>query len=397
MCKAGFTLPFRLLDIALTILLLPLLVLILLLNRSAKKKHIVFFVGLEHVINKTADRGIGYANRGFKTIFFSHEWSGLRHDMALDTTIVKYSFSITKDTVNFCRNVLKYQPCYLEVYFEGDALRQLFSAILAKCNGMVIVSIERGVWHGFKEHRVSFWLAYTYIFIFRLSDKIFYRELGLFEIYDRYHLPRSKFVFDHNRVPVYKDIQYEEKASYKTVLYLNSFKTFRRVDLLIKAIPLVKQQVPDVHFDIVGATDQKEIDFVKKELDTLDAADVAEVYLWTPKPRQFYDKASVFVLPAELVFCNFSLIEAMERGIPPVVTGVEDADKIIEHNVSGLLCELNEQSLADSIIQLLRNEELRMRIAKGARAKIISDFDSEFRLDPIVSIIQAKIFNNNAA
>lgn len=383
-----------LVDLLVLLFFLPLMLVVLIANRGKEKRRHVFFIGLEHVINKTVERGIGYQEKGYQSTFFSFEWSGMKHASPFHAEIKKYSFSMTIDTFVFLYYLITYKPAYVEVYFEGNCYRQLWAVLFAKLYGSVVVSIERGVWHGFKEHNVPFLLAQRYIAIFKLSDKIFYRELGLFEIYDRYNLNRDKFYFDYNKVKIKEEPHEHPASDHLEVLYLNGFKSFRRLDLLIKAIPIVRLAVPQARFKIVGARSEADLVFARRELEKIEATDIAEVFYWNPNPDIYYNKASVFVLPAELVFCNFSLIEAMERGVAPVVTRVEDADKIIEDGVDGVLCDMSEHAIASAIVFLLQNEEKRKEIGKQARLKIMKDFNSAKRLDPILEIVESKWFRN---
>ncbi|MFN6946603.1 MAG: glycosyltransferase family 4 protein [Cytophagaceae bacterium] len=378
--------PLHLLDVFFAYLTFPIIAIYVLLKNKATKEKKIFFIGLEHVINKTAERGIGYLEKGYQPIMFSFEWTGMKHSLPFKTEIFKYNSSITIDNIKFAQALINLKPCCIEVYFEGDAYRQYFGVKLSKLFRTKVISIERGVWHGFKEHRVSYLTAKRYVSILKSSDKVFYRELGLFEIYDKYGLPRSKFYFDYNRVKVWKEPDFSKKN--RNVLFLNGFKSFRRLDLLIKAIPLVKTKFPDVEFSIIGARSPEDIDYVKRELDALNIKGDVEIGFWDPDPRRFYDRASVFVLPATLVFCNFSLIEAMERGIHPVVTNVEDADKIIDHNIDGILCDMDENSIAHSIIEMLNDEDKRVEMGRNARKKIIEKFNSEKRLSPIIDLIE---------
>ena len=381
-------------DLCVLFYFVPFIIISLFVTRNGTKKKSIFFIGLEHVINKTIERAITYKDKGYTSSFYSFEWSGMKHALPFNAKINKYSFLITIDTLRFCYHLIKERPCYVEVYFEGNCYRQFFAVLMSKLYGCVVVSIERGVWHGFKEHNVPFLLGLRYIVIFKLSDKIFYRELGLFEIYDRYKLDRNQFYFDYNKVTIREEPIYYRDRESQEVLYLNGFKSFRRLDLLIKSIPIVRKAIPNVKFKIVGARSEADMIFANRELKKINVADIAEVFSWNPNPDSYYKTASVFVLPAELVFCNFSLIEAMERGVPPVVTKVEDADKIIEDGVDGVLCAMTENAIADAIIALLLDETKRERIARGARNKVIRDFNSAQRLDPIIEIIERKIFSN---
>ncbi|MCU0428443.1 MAG: glycosyltransferase family 4 protein [Cytophagaceae bacterium] len=386
-----FSTPFKLLDLLLTVLLFPVLILAVFPFRFATKKRNIFFIGLEHVINKTAERGIGYLEKGLDSYFFSYEWTGMKHTLPFTARIHRYSRSVAFDSAVYAIQLLIRRPCYVEVYFEGSPYRILAAVLLSRFFGCAVVSIERGVWYGFNEHGYFFTEAFTYATILKNSDKIFYRELGLFEVYDKYKIPRSKYYFDYNKVRVKEEPVIADKPTPRNILYLNSFKNLRRLDLFLKAIPIIHNRFPDVRFTIVGARNEEDLQFVERETTQLEIASLTEVYSWTTDPQPYYEKSWIFVLPAELVFCNFSLIEAMERGVPCVVTKVKDADRIIDHGINGLLCDMDEAGIAHACIQLLSDEEERVRVGTMAREKIKTTFNSATRLDPIVEVINEKM------
>ena len=108
---------------------------------------------------------------------------------------------------------------------------------------------------------------------------------------------------------------------------------------------------------------------------------------WTSNSKKYYENASIFVLPADLVYLNFSLLEAMERGVPAIVANVPDVEKIIKNNVDGIITEQNSNSFADAIISLLQDEKTRLTLAFNARDKIVNNFNDKNRMDSIIEKI----------
>ncbi len=70
-----------------------------------------------------------------------------------------------------------------------------------------------------------------------------------------------------------------------------------------------------------------------------------------------------------------SLIEAMATGIAPVVSDIPAHTQIVDHETHGLITELgNETSVAQGLLRMLRDAELRKRIAVASRERIVRQF-----------------------
>lgn len=89
-----------------------------------------------------------------------------------------------------------------------------------------------------------------------------------------------------------------------------------------------------------------------------------------PKELQ---KSSIFVLPSKSEGNPKALLEAMSCGLPCVGTNVKGIKEVIDDGETGLLAELNPEDLRQKIITLLENKELRDRLGRNAREKIIAN------------------------
>ncbi len=73
-----------------------------------------------------------------------------------------------------------------------------------------------------------------------------------------------------------------------------------------------------------------------------------------------------------------ALMEAMATETPCVSTMLSGIPELIDHNVNGLLVEQkNDVAFADALQLLIEDQEVRQRMGKAAREKIISDFNIE--------------------
>lgn len=75
----------------------------------------------------------------------------------------------------------------------------------------------------------------------------------------------------------------------------------------------------------------------------------------TPEP--YYRDARFFVLHGEIVFANFALLEAMARGVVPIASAVEGADKIVVDGENGVLYAPTQEGLVAAIHRALNSSD----------------------------------------
>lgn len=362
-------------DIILFICFLPIkyvYLIILLIKRNEKKKKTVFFIGLEHLINKTKVRSEWFEEQGYKTLIFSYENRETEKSIKSNSNMIKNNDFFTIDLIVILHKFYKYNPVYVELY-STKPFRSIAISVICKVSRTTCIFILRGLYTKIKAQCI----------LARTVDCVLYRELYMLEILLKNKVNKDKLIFDPNKVKV-KPLVSNARTN-RNVLFLNGFKKWRNIDLVIKSVKYVKAHIPDVKYYLVGARSEVELNDAFKLVKEEVVDDCVSIEEWTNYPDKYYENASVFVLPADLVFCNFSLLEAMERGIPAIVANVEDADKIITHNKNGFLAKKDELDIAKYIIMLLSNEELRQNMGMEARKTIVQNFNHENRMNIIIS------------
>jgi glycosyltransferase involved in cell wall biosynthesis len=88
-----------------------------------------------------------------------------------------------------------------------------------------------------------------------------------------------------------------------------------------------------------------------------------------------YRGASCFVLCSREEGLGIVLLEAMACGIPVISTRCGGPETIVEDNVTGLLCSVDdERELADKIITVAENLELAFSLGKNGRQRVEVEF-----------------------
>jgi glycosyltransferase involved in cell wall biosynthesis len=341
----------------------------------------ILVVGMDKITDKSCYIYDSFVEQGVNCLIYSRDKTGF-HDEVKGRVKVPVKIvpqSLVLEIAYFLLLVLSKRPRHVELY-QTHTVSLFFYSLSCLIFRIPLVVVCIGELYHWEEYR-SLKKAVLKLSYFT-ARLIVLTELYMEETVARFRLAdKRKLIFCNNRVPIKGNHSAERDG--KTVLFLNSFKPWRRLELLIDAAPLVIEKVPAARFLLVGST--RKLNYLKgthqyddgllKEIRDRGLDGHVEILPFTPDPAEYYERASVFALPADLVFCNFSLLEAMERCVPAVVADVEGSDLIIDDGVDGLIVKQDGRAFAQAILALLLDEELRRGMGLKAREKILNRFD----------------------
>ena len=288
------------------------------------------------------------------------------------------------DVLRFGSLLKKLRPDHVELYISSPYSVIPFYAVITKAHHIPLVVWCRGGEIYYWNTKHNFFRRMVVRLSFRLADFLLVKEAYMPREILRLGLAKSEKIIEMpNRIPVYPD--FSAKRPSPVVLFLNSPKPWRHVELLVETIPRVAASVPEVRYLFVGARTQQEAEYINTHVRRVGADAWVEVHPYSPDVRKFYERASLFALPAELVYINHSLLEAMERAVPPLVADVDpQVGRIVEHNISGLVLPLNVEDWTRAIIELLQDETRRQRLALAARRKVERDFSLDDKIAKLI-------------
>lgn len=156
------------------------------------------------------------------------------------------------------------------------------------------------------------------------------------------------------------------------ILFCGRFHKVKNLPLVLKAMPAILNDYPDLVLDIAGSGTTKELRNLKAVIATLGLENNIEFHGWIDKNKmeQLFRSASVLVLPSENE--NFALVvsEALSSGVPCVVSQFVGASDIVERHQAGeIIEELTPKSLTAAVLKVLDGDQLAYREAafKAAR------------------------------
>ena len=158
-----------------------------------------------------------------------------------------------------------------------------------------------------------------------------------------------------------------------TILFVGNLTPYKGPDVLVKAMSMITEEIPDVELVFVGSGGMRaDLEELSKKLGVEKYVKFAGFVEERLKPL-YYKAADVFCLPSTLNTEVFPivLLEASAACLPMVVSDLDTFKCIIEEGYNGLFTKRrDEKSLADAIFYLLENEDIRGKMGKSGREKI---------------------------
>jgi glycosyltransferase involved in cell wall biosynthesis len=163
-----------------------------------------------------------------------------------------------------------------------------------------------------------------------------------------------------------------------TVGWTGSFSTLKYLELIIPALQAAQAVVP---FRFVVIADRA------PELPGLDY----EFIKWSEE-NELLDLSRLDVGVMPLIEdrwsegkCGFKLIQYFSLGIPALASPVGVNSKILEHDISGYLCQTTEE-WCTGICTLLKDAELRNRMGTAGRKKIVDSYSVKANAEAFLSL-----------
>lgn len=192
------------------------------------------------------------------------------------------------------------------------------------------------------------------------------------------------------------------EARKKIGLDLNSFIVgfvgnlvkWQGVEYLIKAIPTILKDIPNVQFVIVG--DGPELKNLKQQAEQLKISEkiifTGEVlYKEVPYYINSFDIATATFIVARNKKCGLSPLKIYDYaacGIPIVAPRIPGLETIEKYNIGVLVTPEKPREMANAVIDLLRNPQKREAIRRKARQVAEQNFSWERTAQEIVKYVR---------
>lgn len=172
----------------------------------------------------------------------------------------------------------------------------------------------------------------------------------------------------HNGVAPAQPSAASARSPFPTVLCMGRLKPQKSIDVLLRALPQILQDVPETRLDIVGqGSDRTRLERLAW---SLGLAHQVRFHGYLPsRPRDdLASRAWVAVCPSAFEGWGLVCVEASARGLPVVAADVPGLRDAVRDGVTGLLVPHGDsQALARSLIDLFADPERRRKMGDAGR------------------------------
>lgn len=210
---------------------------------------------------------------------------------------------------------------HVEIYPGGRFI--YIYLLLIKLFKLKTITVERGeliFWNNKSALQKSFLKL-----LYKKTNLVWYREIYMKEILNKMKVKRIEFNHNCCRIPANKP------DLIKTIdfLWVNRVIKERKVDWFIKALAGDQNAINVIVGDIKNNLSSIYSNYNLSKFEIKGYSD----------PTAYYLKSKFFVLPADIVYANNALLEAMSHGIVPLVSDVTGSNLIVNHLENGYVFE----------------------------------------------------------
>lgn len=164
--------------------------------------------------------------------------------------------------------------------------------------------------------------------------------------------------------------------SKKMVLFLSRISWKKGLDMLIPAFANAKKENSDLVLVIAGGDDEN----YKKTIDELIKkhnlkSDVIFTGMITGQDKiGAFSEANVFTLPSYAENFGNAVLEAMNSGLPVIITENVGIAREVEQAGAGLIIKKDENALAEAMLKLLNDYDLSLKMGKHGKELVLKTF-----------------------
>jgi len=162
------------------------------------------------------------------------------------------------------------------------------------------------------------------------------------------------------------------------------------VEEFVEAARWVKCKFPKTCFQLLGGRDERNPTVVPQlDLDRWQAEGVVSWLGEVPDVRAIVGRADVVVLPSYREGTPRALLEAAAMGKPLITTDTVGCREVVDDGLTGLLVPVKDAAaLAQAMVKLSQNPDMRERMGKAGREKMQREFDERLVIEKILQAYQ---------
>jgi glycosyltransferase involved in cell wall biosynthesis len=276
------------------------------------------------------------------------------------------------------------QICHLHL-FHGEA-QELILVFLAKLSGRKVIITVHDV-ESFSPVAISrtminriYGLADALIVHNKVSEEELTNKLGNAPVKINI-IPHGNYLDTDHRLADPQDARrkLDIGETRRVILFFGQIKDVKGLDILIEAMPIVVNAIPEVTLLIAGRPWKKDFASYDALIDKLGIRDRCVLhlrYIGNDEIALFFAAADVVVLPYRRIYQSGVILMAMSYGRAVVVSDLPGMTETVSDGATGYVFRQgSKDALAEQLIRVLKDDEGRMQVAERAMEHMRVNYD----------------------
>ncbi len=177
----------------------------------------------------------------------------------------------------------------------------------------------------------------------------------------------------------------KRKGQIKRIIFFGRLSKPKGIDILLEACALKADLFDELL--IIGRGEFENI--IEKENKSGKLAGKIKLLPWlsVSELAKQLRNSTIAVLPSREESFGNSIAEAMACGVPVITTNAGSIPEVVGSPENGIITHVNDiQSLADNIEMVLTNSDLRNKLAKNGRERILDNFSWKHTVDSFLKV-----------
>ncbi|MDD3643037.1 MAG: glycosyltransferase family 4 protein [Candidatus Krumholzibacteria bacterium] len=181
-----------------------------------------------------------------------------------------------------------------------------------------------------------------------------------------------------------------------TLSYVGKFSAHRGLDVIVRAMPRLKREIPGVKLLLVGDRNRPYLEYLRRLVETTGVGDAVELTGWQPFGRiwSYIEASDVCIVPHQRnphtdTTIPHKIFQYMLLGKPVIVSDCPPLERVIGDAGAGLVFRHDDpDDFAARVIELRADPALRGRIAAAGREAFLDRWNWEATSGPLVRLYE---------
>lgn len=174
-----------------------------------------------------------------------------------------------------------------------------------------------------------------------------------------------------------------------TVVAITEVAPIKDIETLIRSAAVAHETIPDIHYLIYGSLAENRLYAEKcaRLIAELNLGDTVKLCGFNGRTPDLYVEGDISIISSISESCPYALLESMSCARPVVSTDVGDVKKILR-GLGMIVPPRNPKALAQAVVKLLKDGDLRLQLGRKARHEILTKYSDSMMVDTYWKLYQ---------